>query len=319
MNFTLTKNSPLPVYVQIQEQIKLALLLGRLRPGDTLPSIRDVATQLGVNRGIVYKAYMQMQASGILSLHKGKGVLVDKAVKYNHGRVLADKVERLSDNLFSKIRNMGVSPSAFARYFQQMAWASENSLPFIIFVDVTKAQAVERAARISSLWQVHIEGVSIDELPSMDTNRLQRVRKAVASYLRVDQVRKALRKTSIEVIPIGLRVKESTLDEFAKFPADISILLIMDDHDYPAHPFVVDLYRKELWLASADITAIPLSKAGDPLKLLKSSKYDRFIFATRIWETLPERLKRHPRVTHPQLDIDLASVESARISAGVIV
>ena len=41
MDFVLDKHTPLAAHVQIQEQIKLALLLGRLRPGDTLPSTRE--------------------------------------------------------------------------------------------------------------------------------------------------------------------------------------------------------------------------------------------------------------------------------------
>src|SRR5687768_8494051 len=71
MDFVFDKHTPVPAHAQIQEQIKLALLLGRLRPGDTLPSIRDVEKQVGISRNLVWKAYLELQASGILNLRHG--------------------------------------------------------------------------------------------------------------------------------------------------------------------------------------------------------------------------------------------------------
>jgi GntR family transcriptional regulator len=319
MNFFVQKNSTLPIHVQIHHQIKLALLLGNLRPGDTLPSIRDLAKQIGVNRGMVHRAYMELQDAGTLSLQHGKGVIVDKELKYNHRGSINDKAESLSEELVTKLGSSGICPSAFARYLYQKTRQLESTVPFVIFVDVTKAQAMEHASRISSLWQVHIDGLSIDELVAMDSDRLKRVRKALTTYLRLDEVRKALRRTSIEVIPIGLRVNRSTLREFKKYPNGASVVLIMDDRDFPSSPFMLDLYRRELLQSSTTISAVAISKIRNLRTFLNSSKFHRFIFTTRVWETLPDPFKKHPRVTHPQMDIDLASVESARYTAGIIV
>src|SRR5580698_9044387 len=65
MDLSLDKHSPLPPHAQIQEKIKLALLLGRLRPGDTLPSIREVEKETGISRNVVRKAYLELQTLGV--------------------------------------------------------------------------------------------------------------------------------------------------------------------------------------------------------------------------------------------------------------
>src|SRR2546427_9234294 len=96
MDLTIDKHSPLPTYAQIQEQIKLALLLGRLRPGDTLPSIRDVEKQLGISRNLVRKAYLELQSSGILNLRHGKGVLVEKDLQYSENVDVNRKCDAVS-------------------------------------------------------------------------------------------------------------------------------------------------------------------------------------------------------------------------------
>ena len=116
MEFVLDPHSPLPTHSQIQEQVKLALLLGRLRPGDTLPSIRDVEKEIHVSRSIVRKAYLALQRSGILTLRHGKGVLVEKHLSYSQRGDIMEQCQALSHDILSKAERMGISPSAFARY-----------------------------------------------------------------------------------------------------------------------------------------------------------------------------------------------------------
>ena len=53
----------IPAHVQLEEQVKVALALGKLRPGDLLPSIRNVEDELGVGRMLVRKAYQQLASS----------------------------------------------------------------------------------------------------------------------------------------------------------------------------------------------------------------------------------------------------------------
>src|SRR6266542_2568442 len=106
MEFVLERHSPLPVYAQLQEQIKIALLLGHLRPGDTLPSIRDVEKQIGISRNIVRKAYLGLQRSGILNMHHGKGVLVQRHLSYDGRGSAVQQCEVLSKNLLSKVAQL---------------------------------------------------------------------------------------------------------------------------------------------------------------------------------------------------------------------
>src|ERR1700722_9512939 len=184
MDFAFDKHSPLPAYVQLQEQIKLALLLGRLRPGDTLPSIRDVEKQAGINRNIVRKAYLALQASGILKLWHGKGVIVDKDLRYGENDKISKKCEELSREILSRTRQMGVSPTSFVRYLHQHARENELQQPFVIYVDSTQEVARERAANISAVWQTIVRAMSIAELKEMGPVRMKKISKVLTNYLR---------------------------------------------------------------------------------------------------------------------------------------
>lgn len=65
--------SGVPVYMQIVSQVKAAAASGVLRPGDPLPSVRNLAEDLQINRNTVSKAYAELETEGVLELHQGSG------------------------------------------------------------------------------------------------------------------------------------------------------------------------------------------------------------------------------------------------------
>jgi GntR family transcriptional regulator len=318
MDFTFDKHSPLPAYVQLQEQIKLALLLGRLRPGDTLPSIRDVEKQAGINRNIVRKAYLALQASGILKLWHGKGVIVDKDLRYGENAQISKKCEELSREILSRTRQMGVSPTSFVRYLHQHARENELQQPFVIYVDSTQEVARERAANISAVWQTIVPAMSIAALKEMGPSRMKKISKVLTNYLRYDEVVAAVDNQEIDVLPLGLTFEQVTVREWSAIPSGAAVAYVMDDHDYPALTLILAMYRKILLDPSIEITAVAIGHIPDLKKFVNSRKYQKVIFSNRVWEDLPDALKRHSRVTHARMNVDLGSLENARIRAGVI-
>ena len=70
-------NSETPIYEQLKEQIVMGIASGALKPGEQLPSIRQMAEDLGVNLHTINKAYNQLKADGILTVDRRKGALVN--------------------------------------------------------------------------------------------------------------------------------------------------------------------------------------------------------------------------------------------------
>jgi GntR family transcriptional regulator len=73
MNLTIDAKSPLPVYQQVIQAIKLEVLSGGLHDGDMLPSIRDLAKLLKLNPNTVAKAYYALEAEGFSENRSGSG------------------------------------------------------------------------------------------------------------------------------------------------------------------------------------------------------------------------------------------------------
>lgn len=74
--FKIDRASPLPVYVQLAEQIRLLVRRGALSPGDPLPTVRELAVALGINANTVTRVYRDLQQEGLLRLERGLGTFV---------------------------------------------------------------------------------------------------------------------------------------------------------------------------------------------------------------------------------------------------
>ncbi len=87
--FQIDRASPLPVYVQLTEQIRLLIHRGALAPGDPLPTVRELAVALGLNANTVTRVYRDLQQEGLLRLERGLGTSV--APRQQRGPTLADR------------------------------------------------------------------------------------------------------------------------------------------------------------------------------------------------------------------------------------
>ena len=66
----------IPIYCQIADQIQRLIDAGEFKPGDQLPTVRELAEELEVNFNTVARAYRKLDASGSISTQQGRGTYV---------------------------------------------------------------------------------------------------------------------------------------------------------------------------------------------------------------------------------------------------
>ena len=72
----LDSKSGVPPYLQIARQIRQALVAGVLVPGDQLPTVKEVVTQLAINPNTVFKGYRELEREGLVEGRPGAGTFV---------------------------------------------------------------------------------------------------------------------------------------------------------------------------------------------------------------------------------------------------
>ena len=78
-------NSDEAIYVQLMNQIILGIATSRLREGDALPSVRQLADTIGINMHTVNKAYALLRQEGFVTIDRRKGAVIAVDVDKNQG------------------------------------------------------------------------------------------------------------------------------------------------------------------------------------------------------------------------------------------
>lgn len=73
---TITPQDAMPLHAQIERSIRVAIASGRLRPGDQLPTVRQLAVALRINANTVAKVYTHLERAGVLETRRGVGTFV---------------------------------------------------------------------------------------------------------------------------------------------------------------------------------------------------------------------------------------------------
>ena len=92
----------MPLYAQLTRAIRFAIATGRLRVGEQLPTVRQLAVELRVNANTVAKVYAELERSGILETRRGVGTFVSArqfaiSHRHEHEKHLKELVDRFME------------------------------------------------------------------------------------------------------------------------------------------------------------------------------------------------------------------------------
>lgn len=100
--------SEIPVYVQIMDRVRSGIRKGALKGGAPLPSVRQLASDLGVNPNTVAKAYMLLEREGVLTSVGRRGTFVSSAAIDRVRRTGEEKLGDSLDRVLEEMDRLGI-------------------------------------------------------------------------------------------------------------------------------------------------------------------------------------------------------------------
>ncbi len=123
----ITLNGEAPVYRQIVDALRHALVAGDIQPGHILPPVRQLAVDLGVHFNTVAEAYRILAGEGWLDLKRRRGALVLSRKSPAHPDAAVSGVfSRRLRELIAELRAAGMSPARIARELRGLAEGLEK-------------------------------------------------------------------------------------------------------------------------------------------------------------------------------------------------
>jgi DNA-binding transcriptional regulator YhcF (GntR family) len=112
----------LPVYEQVREQIRRMVAAGTLPPGVRLPTIRQLAADLGLAKGTIERAYELLEGDAVIERHGRNGTFVSAVATLNRQEVTAG-LDTAAEQLVIAARQLGADEEAAVAALRK-AWRS---------------------------------------------------------------------------------------------------------------------------------------------------------------------------------------------------
>ena len=111
---------PTPIYAQLDRAIRVAIAHGKLKAGEQLPTVRQLAVDLRVNANTIAKVYLALEREGIVQTKSGVGTLIsDSRPPAVHDVHRERRLKELVDRLLADAASIGFSPREIARYLSR--------------------------------------------------------------------------------------------------------------------------------------------------------------------------------------------------------
>jgi GntR family transcriptional regulator len=121
MLVNLDPNDGRPLYLQIMDEVRRAIVVGTLRAEDPLPSVRELAGELVVNPRTVSQAYQELEREGVIYVRRGQGTFVSEAVKKGGGARRRGLVREVAKRALLEARRNGLDAEELVTMIQKLA------------------------------------------------------------------------------------------------------------------------------------------------------------------------------------------------------
>lgn len=209
MQFSVDPQARSPLHRQLADQIRYAITVGRLVPGDRLPSIRELEAQLDINRNTVRRTYLDLESEGLLILRQGREAQVaprPRSRSRPDAHDLAQSAEELARTLLERAESEGLDAGHFAEHFTRLAREHDNLHPKWVFLECSARQARLLATLASEQLRRGVIGLDLGSLRADPRSLPTSARFALTTPWHSGEARDLLRRHSVELFVVGVRL-----------------------------------------------------------------------------------------------------------------
>lgn len=307
--------SPVPVFHQIAEGVRYRVAVGELGPGDSLPSVRAAAVELGVHYHTVRRAYADLEAEGYVRSERGRGTWIrrslggrggarggsrgDPSARGTSGRSTPAELMRFLERVEREARTRhDLGPDALGRLILARAGRAPGVLHV---VECNRPQAEDYAEQIR-------EAIGVEVRPWLLSEGEPPEGLVVAPYFHLGDVRAAWPDRVAEIRFVAAELA-SGLEHRLLLLADEGVrrVVVHDPRADRVHPVLEDV-RGRLVQGRLEVVSGGLT---DPERLLWDEDAV-VVFTPRTWAGLPDEVRQHPRAVQLGYRIRREDLEELR-------
>jgi GntR family transcriptional regulator len=220
MKLTLARNSPISIKDQIKRQIRMLIGSGEFLIGSPLPSARDMAKSLNVNRNTVAVAYRELAAEGILEAVAGSGTFIKNIESDDK----MNELRRIMDNALENAVTAGFTPDQITDFIlhRLTAFSREFQNGRILVVECNQEAIDDISAALKRNLPAAPVGVLIQDLeadPASAAEMAPNFDLIVCGFNHFHELKKIMPDCPVEIVAVMLKPDIRVINELMRLPA----------------------------------------------------------------------------------------------------
>jgi len=269
MQLRIDVNGHLPVHVQLKEQLKFLITSGDLEPGTKLPTVRQLAGFLRINRNTVLRAYQELAQDGLIECRQGRGCIVQQLEET--GQLVSTHLLEIVDDAIEQARELGVDPDDFAAIAYARARQRKIALPKrqLVFAECDVQVATDYARVIEERLNVEVIPVVLEDLKSPAPELVEQLAEnslVATTFFHVEEVRRLLYHSDVEVIGLTVKPHLETLIKVAAIPwGTPAVLVCVNEHSTR----LLEKSLEDAGIKNVDVSVCGVDRPEDLAQILK--------------------------------------------------
>lgn len=224
------KESSKPLYTQICEQITEAVNKGKLKPGEKLPPERELASQIGISRGTIKKAFLELERSGVIFSVQGSGSFIEDREEYALGR--KDKAIKAIDSLIDELEKLGFEEQEIRIFFDlRLRQKNEMDSKFKLAIIDCNIEAINSFSKqLSYLPNIEINSFLLDDIKRYrkPTEMFESFDILLTTTTHIEVIKTLVPTVAEKVIKCAVSPSSRTLVSFAQIDKNSKIAILCD-------------------------------------------------------------------------------------------
>lgn len=308
MYIAINRKSPLGIKDQIKRQIRIRVEKGELFPAQALPSAKDMAAILNVNRNTVSLAYKEMASEGLLRIVVGSGTFV------NEGKVISNtkELDKIFEKALKKAKDLGFSTEQITDFFltRLSIYSSSPEGRCILVVDCNHEAMEDISNTLKRELGVETESVliqTLEEKPDKASDYLKGKDLVVCGFNHAEEFRRVVPQSSVDMVAVLLKPDVRIMNELLQLNPEIHVGFACANQRSTE-----TFYKSSFFSGGSALTRI-WAGLDNSAKLKKMLDRCSVIFATNyVYERIHKMTGPKSRIIKVDLTIDPANIELVR-------
>ncbi len=232
MDLTLNRKNQLPVHAQLKAQLVYLIQSDQMRSGTQLPTVRQLAGFLRVNRNTVSKVYSEMEREGYLSCEPGRGTFVSAIKPKSESKVQSmNKLLALVDAALGQAAKLGFSPeelflTLYARTQASPATSGGRRDVKALFIECSRPELEMFSTELEKELGIRLDTMLVGDFAKAvgkDQESLRRYGLIITTFYHIHEVQSLLEGSGIEVVALMVDTSLETLMRLTSLPEGTTV------------------------------------------------------------------------------------------------